>query len=120
MWNDVNVNYVPCKNPCLSGFYCQVRCLYRSFRILTWQNNTPGFPPSGHHGIIGIPAVPAVPGVVAHIRGEAQFCGYDSSDVHVNFLPLDHVVPILTVSRLQKAWMLHDGYLTQPWNMAHL
>lgn len=36
-------------------------------------------------------------GVVAHIRGEAQFCGYDSSDVHVNFLPLDHVVPILTV-----------------------
>ena len=94
-----------------------------SFRILTWQNNTPGFPPSGHHGIIGIPAVPAVPavpGVVAHIRGEAQFCGYDSSDVHVNFLPLDHVVPILTVSRLQKAWMLHDGYLTQPWNMAHL
>ncbi|CAK9004222.1 Polyketide synthase PksJ (PKS) [Durusdinium trenchii] len=36
-------------------------------------------------------------GVVAHIQGEAQFCGYDSSDVHVNFLPLDHVVPILTV-----------------------
>eukprot|EP00434_Breviolum_minutum_P014270 symbB.v1.2.012580.t1/scaffold851.1/size159786/6 len=36
-------------------------------------------------------------GVVAHVRGEAQFCGYDSSDVHVNFLPLDHVVPILTV-----------------------
>eukprot|EP00435_Cladocopium_sp_Y103_P073523 s165_g44.t1 len=36
-------------------------------------------------------------GVVAHIRGEAQFCGYDSADVHVNFLPLDHVVPILTV-----------------------
>ncbi|CAJ1453985.1 unnamed protein product [Effrenium voratum] len=36
-------------------------------------------------------------GVVAHIQGEAQFCGFGPADVHVNFLPLDHVVPILTV-----------------------
>ncbi|CAK9005117.1 unnamed protein product, partial [Durusdinium trenchii] len=43
-------------------------------------------------------------GVVAHIQGEAQFCGYDSSDVHVNFLPLDHVVPILTASWDEGPW----------------
>lgn len=36
-------------------------------------------------------------GVVAHIHGEAQLCGFGPADVHVNFLPLDHVVPILTV-----------------------
>jgi len=36
-------------------------------------------------------------GVVAHIHGESQFCSISSSDVHVSFLPLDHVVPILTV-----------------------
>ncbi|CAE7639161.1 pksJ [Symbiodinium pilosum] len=36
-------------------------------------------------------------GVVAHIQAEARVCGYGAHDVHVNFLPLDHVVPILTV-----------------------
>eukprot|EP00439_Symbiodinium_sp_Y106_P025401 s5968_g3.t1 len=36
-------------------------------------------------------------GVVAHVQAEAQFCGYGPDDIHVNFLPLDHVVPILTV-----------------------
>ena len=39
----------------------------------------------------------SVSGVVAHVLGEAQYCGYDSEEVHLNFLPLDHVVPILTV-----------------------
>ncbi|OLQ14077.1 Protein strawberry notch-like 1 [Symbiodinium microadriaticum] len=40
-------------------------------------------------------------GVVAHVQAEAQFCGYGPDDIHVNFLPLDHVVPILTVAERQ-------------------
>jgi len=36
-------------------------------------------------------------GVVAHIHGEAQSCGISSDDIHVSFLPVDHVVPMLTV-----------------------
>lgn len=36
-------------------------------------------------------------GVVAHIHGEAQFCSIGPNDIQVNFLPVDHVVPILTV-----------------------
>jgi acyl-CoA synthetase (AMP-forming)/AMP-acid ligase II len=36
-------------------------------------------------------------GVVAHVRGEARCCGVTPEDVQLNFLPLDHVVPILTV-----------------------
>eukprot|EP00927_Polykrikos_kofoidii_P050309 TRINITY_DN44218_c0_g1_i1.p1 TRINITY_DN44218_c0_g1~~TRINITY_DN44218_c0_g1_i1.p1 ORF type:complete len:862 (-),score=84.74 TRINITY_DN44218_c0_g1_i1:96-2681(-) len=36
-------------------------------------------------------------GVVAHIHGEAQFCNVSRDDVHLSFLPVDHVVPILTV-----------------------
>ena len=35
-------------------------------------------------------------GVVAHIHGTGQFNGYRSDDVSLNWLPLDHVVPILT------------------------
>ena len=35
-------------------------------------------------------------GVVAHIHGSQQFNGYRSEDVTLNWLPLDHVVPILT------------------------
>eukprot|EP00929_Paragymnodinium_shiwhaense_P104193 TRINITY_DN68323_c0_g2_i1.p1 TRINITY_DN68323_c0_g2~~TRINITY_DN68323_c0_g2_i1.p1 ORF type:complete len:823 (-),score=197.74 TRINITY_DN68323_c0_g2_i1:9-2477(-) len=36
-------------------------------------------------------------GVVAHVHGEAKFCGITKDEVHLNFLPVDHVVPILTV-----------------------
>lgn len=36
-------------------------------------------------------------GVVAHIHGEAQHCAIGREDVTLNFLPFDHVVPILTV-----------------------
>ncbi|XRB25333.1 polyketide synthase PksJ [Pseudoscourfieldia marina] len=34
--------------------------------------------------------------VVSHIRHSAQHCGYTSSDVTLNWLPFDHVVPMLT------------------------
>mmetsp|Transcript_59074 Transcript_59074/g.169653 ORF Transcript_59074/g.169653 Transcript_59074/m.169653 type:complete len:780 (-) Transcript_59074:93-2432(-) len=50
-------------------------------------------------GSTGVPKVIQIThrGVVAHIHGEAQFCGVGPDDVHVSFLPVDHVVPILTV-----------------------
>ena len=35
-------------------------------------------------------------GIIAHIHGAAQFNGYDAADVSLNWLPTDHVVPILT------------------------
>lgn len=35
-------------------------------------------------------------GVVAHILGGKQFNGYSAEDVSLNWLPMDHVVPILT------------------------
>ena len=34
--------------------------------------------------------------VVSHIRHSAQHCSYRSSDVTLNWLPFDHVVPMLT------------------------
>lgn len=34
--------------------------------------------------------------VIAHIHGSAQFNGYSPDDVTLNWLPFDHVVPILT------------------------
>ncbi|HEU5378166.1 MAG TPA: SDR family NAD(P)-dependent oxidoreductase [Ktedonobacteraceae bacterium] len=34
--------------------------------------------------------------IIAHIHGSAQFNGYTSDDVTLNWLPMDHVVPILT------------------------
>ena len=42
--------------------------------------------------------------VIAHIHGSAQFNGYASDDVCLNWLPMDHVVPTLTVN-------LKDVYL---------
>jgi acyl-CoA synthetase (AMP-forming)/AMP-acid ligase II len=36
-------------------------------------------------------------GIIAHIHGSQQFNGYSAEDVTLNWLPLDHVVPILTV-----------------------
>ena len=35
-------------------------------------------------------------GIIAHIHGAQQFNGYGPSDVTFNWLPVDHVVPILT------------------------
>ncbi len=35
-------------------------------------------------------------GIVHHIHGSQQFNGYREDDVNLNWLPLDHVVPILT------------------------
>jgi acyl-CoA synthetase (AMP-forming)/AMP-acid ligase II len=35
-------------------------------------------------------------GIISHIHGSAQFLGYTSDDVSLNWLPVDHVVPILT------------------------
>ncbi len=35
-------------------------------------------------------------GIIHHIHGARQFNGYTSSDVSLNWLPVDHVVPILT------------------------
>jgi len=34
--------------------------------------------------------------IIAHIHGSAQFNGYTSDDTTLNWLPMDHVVPILT------------------------
>ncbi|MCU1275548.1 MAG: hypothetical protein JWO48_2979, partial [Bryobacterales bacterium] len=34
--------------------------------------------------------------IIAHIHGSQQFNGYRDDDVNLNWLPLDHVVPILT------------------------
>ena len=34
--------------------------------------------------------------IIAHIHGSAQFNGYSSDDVILNWLPVDHVVPTLT------------------------
>ncbi len=34
--------------------------------------------------------------VIAHIHGSQQFCSYDANEVTLNWLPFDHVVPILT------------------------
>ena len=48
----------------------------------------------------------SLPGVVAHVQAEAQFCGYGPDDIHVNFLPLDHVVPILTVAEQQRCRLI--------------
>jgi acyl-CoA synthetase (AMP-forming)/AMP-acid ligase II len=36
-------------------------------------------------------------GIIAHIHGSQQFNGYSADDVTLNWLPLDHVVPILTI-----------------------
>jgi amino acid adenylation domain-containing protein len=36
-------------------------------------------------------------GVISHILGSQQFNGYSPEDVTLNWLPVDHVVPILTV-----------------------
>jgi len=58
-------------------------------------------------------------GIVAHIHGSAQFNGYDSSNVSLNWLPMDHVVPILTTHlkdcylgttqiQLPTAWVLQQ------------
>src|SRR5690606_9783603 len=35
-------------------------------------------------------------GIIAHIHGAQQFNGYEAADVTLNWLPVDHVVPILT------------------------
>ncbi|MHB8471836.1 MAG: SDR family NAD(P)-dependent oxidoreductase [Gammaproteobacteria bacterium] len=35
-------------------------------------------------------------GIIAHIHGSAQSIGYATSDITFNWLPVDHVVPILT------------------------
>jgi amino acid adenylation domain-containing protein len=43
-------------------------------------------------------------GVIAHIHGSTELNGYKSSDVSLNWLPFDHVVPILT-------YHLRDVYL---------
>lgn len=43
-------------------------------------------------------------GVVAHIHGSVRAVGYDGRDVSLNWLPMDHVVPMLT-------WHLRDVYL---------
>ncbi|MFO0759933.1 MAG: AMP-binding protein [Byssovorax sp.] len=42
--------------------------------------------------------------IVRHIHAAAQFNGYTSDDVSLNWLPVDHVVPILT-------WHLRDVYM---------
>jgi nonribosomal peptide synthetase DhbF len=42
--------------------------------------------------------------IVRHIHAAVQFNGYCSDDVSLNWLPVDHVVPILT-------WHLRDVYL---------
>ena len=34
--------------------------------------------------------------MIAHIRHSAQDCGYTQEDVSLNWLPFDHVVPLLT------------------------
>jgi acyl transferase domain-containing protein/acyl-CoA synthetase (AMP-forming)/AMP-acid ligase II/acyl carrier protein len=34
--------------------------------------------------------------IIAHIHGSAQFNDYTESDINLNWLPMDHVVPILT------------------------
>jgi amino acid adenylation domain-containing protein len=58
-------------------------------------------------------------GIVAHIHGSAQFNGYDGSNVSLNWLPMDHVVPILTTHlkdcylgttqvQLPTAWVLQQ------------
>ena len=36
-------------------------------------------------------------GIIAHIHGAAQFNGYTAANISFNWLPMDHVVPILTV-----------------------
>eukprot|EP00971_Amphidinium_carterae_P044934 883421-Amphidinium_carterae.1 len=75
-------------------------------------------------------------GVLAHIRAEAEFCHITGNDVHVSFLPLDHVVPILTVHccdvyhgcqeiQAEVSWvvadplrwlqLLHDHQATRTW-----
>src|SRR6266571_2702149 len=43
-------------------------------------------------------------GIIAHIHGSQQFNGYTPHDVSLNWLPVDHVVPILT-------YHLKDTYL---------
>lgn len=35
-------------------------------------------------------------GIIHHIHGSARYCGYQCDDVSLNWLPMDHVVPILT------------------------
>src|SRR4030095_14868275 len=49
-------------------------------------------------GSTGIPKCIQIPhrGVVAHIHGGKEFNGYSAEDVSLNWLPMDHVVPILT------------------------
>src|SRR5688500_4595809 len=46
-------------------------------------------------------------GIITHIHGSQHFNGYTADDVCLNWLPLDHVVPILTVH-------LKDVYLGCP------
>jgi acyl-CoA synthetase (AMP-forming)/AMP-acid ligase II len=43
-------------------------------------------------------------GIIHHIHGSSQFNGYEAGDVSLNWLPVDHVVPILT-------YHLKDVYL---------
>lgn len=43
-------------------------------------------------------------GIIAHIHGSKQFNRYTSDDISLNWLPMDHVVPILT-------YHLKDVYL---------
>ncbi|MEM8662888.1 MAG: SDR family NAD(P)-dependent oxidoreductase, partial [Pseudomonadota bacterium] len=49
-------------------------------------------------GSTGVPKVIQVThrGVVAHIHGDILACGDHGGDIAVNWLPLDHVVPLLT------------------------
>ncbi|UOM34329.1 SDR family NAD(P)-dependent oxidoreductase [Acuticoccus sp. I52.16.1] len=49
-------------------------------------------------GSTGVPKIIKVThgGVVAHIHGDIAVCGDHAGDVDVNWLPLDHVVPLLT------------------------
>ncbi|HYE31188.1 MAG TPA: condensation domain-containing protein [Methylomirabilota bacterium] len=35
--------------------------------------------------------------IIAHIHGSQQFCGYSPDDMVMSWLPVDHVVPILTM-----------------------
>ena len=59
-------------------------------------------------------------GIIAHIHGSQQFNGYSAGDVSLNWLPVDHVVPMLTVHmkdvymgcreiQVKSDWILSDA-----------
>src|SRR5262249_39041977 len=54
-------------------------------------------------------------GILAHAFGSAQFCGYGPADVVVSWLPVDHVVPILTIHLKDVVMGCREIQASTPW-----